>query len=407
MPCYYTPTIYIALIAPDEDSLQRMLDIVHRWCQKWRMSLNVEKTKILHFRNKNIERSTFNFRCGGVKIDFDKVYRYLGLTFNEYMDYKYTVRELTKSASRALSAIYTKFISCGGMSYDVYTKLYKTLVESILYYGAGIWGHANWREVQAIKNKACRLFLGSSKNSSNIASQGDMGYMSTYSRQTLEVFRLLFRIESADDNRITSKIHRVSLNLGRSWERKCQEAARILDITHIFNGQYSVSGKLEYIKSALKEKDSTDWSNKLFDDRNTINGNKLRTYRKYKTQLFDISYCKTVVNRSHRRILANFRSGALPLAIETGRYARPQIPLDERKCNFCNRNCIENEIHFLVDCDLYTDLRYELFHKAQQLADTFHSFDSEEKFIFLKSNDQLQPSLAKTLYYMFYRRKFL
>ena len=102
-------------------------------------------------------------------------------------------------------------------------------------------------------------------------------YMSTSSRKTLEVFRLSFRIESADDNRITSKIHRVSLNLGRSWERKCQEAARILDIKHILNYVLilkSVSGKLEYIKSALKEKDSTDWSNKLLDDRNTINGNK-------------------------------------------------------------------------------------------------------------------------------------
>ena len=30
---------------------------------------------------------------------------------------------------------------------------------------------------------------------------------------------------------------------------------------------------------------------------------------------------------------------------------------------------------FFVDCDLYTDFK-------QQLADAFHSFDSEEKFIF-------------------------
>ena len=118
---------------------------------------------------------------------------------------------------------------------------------------------------------------------------------------------------------------------------------------------------LEYTKSALKEKDSTDWTNELFDDRNTINGNKLRTYRKYKTQLFDIlSYWKVVVNRSHRRILANFRSDALPLAIETSRYARPQISLEERKCNFCSRNCIENEINpfgwlwFIYRLDIWT-----------------------------------------------------
>ena len=56
------------------------------------------------------------------------------------MDCKYTVREITKSASRALSALYAKFISCGGMTYDVYNKLYKSLVEPVLYYGAGFMG---------------------------------------------------------------------------------------------------------------------------------------------------------------------------------------------------------------------------------------------------------------------------
>jgi hypothetical protein len=38
-------------------------------------------------------------------------------------------------SSRALSALYAKFISCGGMTNDVYNKLYKSLVEPVLYYG--------------------------------------------------------------------------------------------------------------------------------------------------------------------------------------------------------------------------------------------------------------------------------
>ena len=33
------------------------------------------------------------------------------------------------------------------------------------------------------------------------------------------------------------------------------------------------------------------------------------------------------LNRDHRRILAMFRCGNLPLHIETGRYARPKIPV--------------------------------------------------------------------------------
>ncbi|VDI73582.1 Hypothetical predicted protein [Mytilus galloprovincialis] len=40
----------IVLLAPDEESLQMMLNVVNNWCSKCRLSLNFEKTKIIHFR---------------------------------------------------------------------------------------------------------------------------------------------------------------------------------------------------------------------------------------------------------------------------------------------------------------------------------------------------------------------
>lgn len=128
----------IALLASDEQALQHQLDVVNVWCKRWRVTLNSSKTKILHFRNKSVEISEFQFTCGDLALDYDNKYRYLGLTFNEFMDYKSTVKEITKAARRALSALYTKYLSCGGMSFEVYTKLYSTLVEPVLYYGAGI-----------------------------------------------------------------------------------------------------------------------------------------------------------------------------------------------------------------------------------------------------------------------------
>ena len=46
---------------------------------------------------------------------------------------KFATSELTKSAGRTLSDLYATFKSAGGMAYDVYTKLYKSLVEPILF----------------------------------------------------------------------------------------------------------------------------------------------------------------------------------------------------------------------------------------------------------------------------------
>ena len=38
------------LIAQTEHSLQGMLDTLNDWCQKWRLLVYRDKTKVLHFR---------------------------------------------------------------------------------------------------------------------------------------------------------------------------------------------------------------------------------------------------------------------------------------------------------------------------------------------------------------------
>ena len=61
----------IALIAPDEAALQKMLDAVHEWCRRWRMSVNRDKTKILHFRPASVRRSDYTFVCGDIPLDYE------------------------------------------------------------------------------------------------------------------------------------------------------------------------------------------------------------------------------------------------------------------------------------------------------------------------------------------------
>ena len=52
----------IILIAPDEKSLQKMLNYLSNWCRKWRMAVNMDKTKIIHFRNSSSTQTVYGFR---------------------------------------------------------------------------------------------------------------------------------------------------------------------------------------------------------------------------------------------------------------------------------------------------------------------------------------------------------
>ena len=98
-------------------------------------------------------------------------------------------------------------------------------------------------------------------------------------------------------------------------------------------------------------------------------------------------------------------TGKLPLAIETGRYSKPKTPLQDRLCKFCSSNSIEDETHFLADCDFYSDLRYDLIESASPLNANFHFLNSEGKICFLMESDELQFNIANYLLAAFRRRR--
>ena len=60
----------VVLIAPTSDALQAMLNKVNNWCNKWRITLNNTKTKVIHFRAKNTQQCKYEFKCGEMKVDY-------------------------------------------------------------------------------------------------------------------------------------------------------------------------------------------------------------------------------------------------------------------------------------------------------------------------------------------------
>ena len=91
------------------------------------------------------------------------------------------------------------------------------------------------------------------------------------------------------------------------------------------------------------------------------------------------------INKYKRSVLAQFRSGILPLQIEVGRYRN--IQLCDRICPMCNL-AVEDEIHFLCQCPKYSDVRAIVFNAVSLKCDRFMSIDVLDQFVFLMSNLQ-------------------
>ena len=46
--------------------------------------------------------------------------------------------------------------------------------------------------------------------------------------------------------------------------------------------------------------------------------------------------------------MAQIRCGIPPIRIETGRFCN--LPVENRPCEICNQNKVEDEFHFLMEC---------------------------------------------------------
>ncbi len=126
---------------------------------------------------------------------------------------------------------------------------------------------------------------------------------------------------------------------------------------------------------------------------------KLKTYRAFKSTFVTDSYLKSFLTRHERLVLAQFRSGILPLNIETGRWH--STPVEERLCLVCKLGIVEDEFHFLCECICYSILLHCLFKSISSAYEDFENLPIQEKFAHMLKYDNVKVAkyLIKALNY--------
>jgi hypothetical protein len=148
----------LAVLAESEEDLQTMLNVLHEWCEEFDISVNIDKTKIVHFRRgPSTPCSATVFKLGDQVVQVTDRYLYVGLVITEFMNWNITVKYVAQAARRALGVLVAKCKSQGGLPYEVFTKLYDVLVQPIIDYGPCVWGHGSYSCIQEVQNMAHAL----------------------------------------------------------------------------------------------------------------------------------------------------------------------------------------------------------------------------------------------------------
>ena len=179
-----------------------------------------------------------------------------------------------------------------------------------------------------------------------------MGWIYIYTCQKLEVIRLWCRLCNLPATRLTKHVFQWSFDLVqnrmKNWEYFFLEMYMLNDLDGI--QPRFTPATIQQSFSILKTAENQQWEHDLFNNWNLATN--YEHINVLKSRLVREDYVKLNIPRHERRILSMLRCGTLPIHVETGRWCRPVKPLDQRICTYCNQNKIENEVHFLIECDI-------------------------------------------------------
>ena len=153
---------------------------------------------------------------------------------------------------------------------------------------------------------------------------------------------------------------------------------------------------IKQVKLCLINIYKADWSNKA---RSSI---KLRTYIKFKFNHSLEEYLCYIPDTRWIKTLSRLKMSSHMLEIERGRHVKPQkIPPEQRTCQRCTLNSVDDKIHFSITCSYFTTQRTSLFAESKLLNSEFDSLSNDDNYIMSSTHRPLVICLAKYTYSCF------
>ncbi len=94
------------LFAESANDLQIALNIFSEYCEKWKLKVNISKTKVIFFKGKS--KSQCNFKINSANLDVVSEFKYLGILFSNNGRFCKCFKTLYDQTSRAMYAVLRK-----------------------------------------------------------------------------------------------------------------------------------------------------------------------------------------------------------------------------------------------------------------------------------------------------------
>ena len=347
----------IVIFSESEAGLQQGLDILENYCGRWKLCVNVKKTKVMIFRKGGANKKNLSFTYSGVVIEIVKEFTYLGVVFTTGGSFSETHDALSGQALKAIYKLKSYVNKFTDLSVSHMLDLFDKLILPILNYGSEVWGLSKAETIERVHLQFCKHLLGVKFQTQNNIIYGELGRLPVRNHKLFNIIRCWFKILQCDDTKYIKLTYNIMLNDLQRFPDKPSMAKSVktmlenLGFSHVWlsQGVGNINVFISIFKQRITDNFVQNWSEQL-ENSTRANTYKLMSYFHFKI------YLDFITVRKFRYVLTRLRVSSHRLQIEAGRWHKPyKIPLENRKCQVCN--ILEDEFHFILECSLYNDLR--------------------------------------------------
>jgi hypothetical protein len=352
-------SLYVLLYADDtlimtenEGDLQVALNLAYQYCNKWNITVNPPKSKIVVFsRGKIRNLPSFHFNHEPLQVVFD--FSYLGVCLNYNNNFQKAKLKQVNQARRAVQSLKAK-INNLDLPFDIQWHLFNNTVAPILLYGSEVWGFESCEVIDVFQRKFLRGQLRLHRATPNCMVYGETGQIKL---SLLAEKRLLTFWSKLAFSENTTKLSTVLYNLMKKMHSEGEidfkwgaEVRGLLD-RYGFGGLWDhgqgVSSKWFSSAIGLRIKDvfEQNWRDEVWHHESCKN------YRIYKSDLA-VDSAMLTLNKHALTTLIQFRCANLS---NQGKRHFRSTATSER-CPFCDSECWD-EFHLLLLCPKFNDIR--------------------------------------------------
>ena len=339
----------LVILGKSEEELQTKLNQLSEYCKKWKLEINVGKTKCMVFSRGGRLCNT-DLKVNDVKIENVKSFKYLGFTIGaKNCSFLNTPNDLNIKAGRAIFSLNNR-IKLSVLPNKLALKVFSSQVVPILLYGSEVWApysnysFENWDKsvIERCHTQFLKRIIGCNIHTPNLMVRAELGKRPLLYDVINRSILYIKHLES-----ISGTLANCSLDS----EVSCLDKCNILSLARQFSEYYSEGSNYlspknkEEVKNHSKSYYDAIWCGQISEM------SKADSYTLFKSNIGLEIYTWAVKNYRHRNSLARLRLSAHKLMIEIGRHHKVPPERTERKRPSCLYR-IEDECHLLITCAL-------------------------------------------------------